>query len=57
MGRLNLMDVRWEKIPLLWSTVKERRLTKGFSISMGGGGCKVYMCLLKNEAAQKGCTH
>ena len=38
MGRLNLMDVRWEKIPLLWSTVKERRLTKGFSISMGGGG-------------------
>ena len=29
------MSVRWEKIPLLWSTVREKALAKEFSFNMG----------------------
>ena len=31
MEELNVTDVRRERIPLLWSRVRERTLTKGFS--------------------------
>ena len=37
MGGLNVTDVRWERIPLalLWSTVGETVLAKGFCSTMG----------------------
>ena len=35
MGEFNVMDVRLRtRFPLLWSTVKEKALAKGFSSSM-----------------------
>ena len=34
MGELNVMNVRIERIPLLWGTVRERLLDKGFSFNM-----------------------
>ena len=34
MGRLHVTDVRRKKIILLWSTVRERALVKGFSFDM-----------------------
>ena len=35
MGGLNVTDVRRERIPLLWSRVRERTPAKGFSFNMG----------------------
>ena len=35
MGGLNVTEIRGEIIPLLWSTVTERALAKGFSFNMG----------------------
>ena len=54
MGGLNVMDVRRERIPLLWSTVRERTLAKGFSFNMGGW--EVSLCLQKNEVVWIVCT-
>ena len=34
IGGLNATDVRWQRIPLLWSTVREKALSKGFSFNM-----------------------
>ena len=34
MGKPNVTDVGRERIPLLWSTVRERALAKGFSVSV-----------------------
>ena len=39
MGGLIVTDVRRERIPLLWSTVRERALAKGFSFNMGDAKC------------------
>ena len=39
IGGLNVADVRRERIPLLWSTVRERGLAKGFSFNMGDAKC------------------
>ena len=35
MGRLNVTDVRRERIPLLWGTARETALAKGFCSNMG----------------------
>ena len=48
MGGLSRTDVRRERIPLLWSTIRETALAKGFCSNMGG---MKYSCVLKNEAA------
>ena len=34
MGRVKVMKTRRERIPLLWSLVKERTMAKGFSFNM-----------------------
>ena len=39
---LNVTDVRMERIPLLWSTVKERAWAKGFSLNTGD---TKYLCV------------
>ena len=39
MGGLNVTDVRRERIPLLWSRVRERTLAKDVSFNMGGAKC------------------
>ena len=39
MEELNVTDVRRERIPLLWSRVRERTLSKGFSFNVGNAKC------------------
>ena len=34
-----MADVRRGRIPLFWSTVRERALSKGFSFNMGDAKC------------------
>ena len=34
-----MLDVRWEIISLLWNTVREKELAKGFSFNMGDAKC------------------
>ena len=34
-----MTDVRGERIPLLWSSVRERALAEGFSFNMGDAKC------------------
>ena len=34
-----MTDVRRERVPLLWSTVRERALAKGFIFNMGDAKC------------------
>ena len=34
-----MTDVRRERIPLLWSRIRERTLAKGFSFNMGDVKC------------------
>ena len=43
-----MTDVRREGISLLWSTIRETALAKGFCSSVGG---MKYSCVLKSEAA------
>ena len=44
MGGLNLTDVRREAMPLLWSTVKETAVAKGFCVNMGN---MYYPCVCR----------
>ena len=39
MGGLDVVAVRGERIPLLWSRVRERTLAKGFGFNMGDAKC------------------
>ena len=34
-GKINVTDVRRERIPFLWSTVREKRLAEGVSFNVG----------------------
>jgi len=42
MGVFNVTDVRRERIPLVWSTVGETALAKGFCSNMGD---TKYVCV------------
>ena len=42
-----MTDVRRERIPLLWSTLGDTALAKGFCSNMGN--TKYSVCLQKNE--------
>ena len=43
MGGLNVTDVKRWRIPMLWNTVRERALAKGFSFNTGRH--EVSVCL------------
>ena len=45
MGGLRVTDIRRERIPLLWSTVGETALPKGFYSKMGN--TKRYPCVCR----------
>ena len=44
MGGLNVTHVRRERIPVLWSTVRERVLVKAFRVNMGD---TKYQCVCR----------
>ena len=44
-----MTDVRRQRIPFLWSRVRESMLAKGFSFNMGDAKCIVYFFILRNK--------
>ena len=49
-----MTDVRRERIPLLWSRVRERTLAKGFSFNMGDARCP---CVCRRKKLSGRCVH
>ena len=49
-----MTDVRRERVPLLWSRVRERTLTKGLSLNMGDGKCP---CVCRRTKLCGRCVH
>ena len=47
-------DVRKERIPLLWSRVRERDLTKDFSFNIGDAKCP---CVCRRTKLSGRCVH
>ena len=54
MEELNVTDVRRERIPLLWSRVRERTLSKGFSFNVGNAKCP---CVCRRTTLSGRCVH
>ena len=48
------MDVRKETVPLLWSTVRERALAKGYSFNVGDAK---YLCVSRRTKLPGGGVH
>ena len=49
-----MRDVRRERIPLLWSRVKERTMATGFSFNMGDAEC---LCVCRRTKLSGRCVH
>ena len=49
-----MADVRRERIPLLWSNVRERALAKGFTFNMGDAKCS---CVCRRTKLSGRCVH
>ena len=49
-----MADVRRERIPLLWSNVRERALAKGFTFNMGDAKCT---CVCRRTSLSGRCVH
>ena len=49
-----MTDVRRERIPLLWSRVRERTLVRGFSFNMGDAMCP---CVCRRTKFSWRCVH
>ena len=49
-----MTDVRRERIPLLWSRVRERPLAKGFSFNMGDVKC---LCVCRRTKLSGRCVN
>ena len=47
-------DVRKERIPLLWSTVREKAFAEGFSFNMRDAKCP---CVFKRTKLSGRCVH
>ena len=41
MGGLNVANIRRERISLLWSTIRDRMMAKGFSFNVGDVKCQL----------------
>ena len=48
------MEVRRERLPLLWSRVGERMLAKGFCFNMGDAKCP---CVCRRTKLTRMCVH
>ena len=49
-----MTDVRRERIPLLWSRVRDRSLAKGFSFDLGDAKCP---CVSRRTKLSGRCVH